>query len=281
MKKLFAVLLLFILIGVGSAWYFLYFKKNVEKGALQVTAFPKSKVYINGELVGETPLCRCEAKDMLSAGEYKVKIVPQEGGFAPFEEKVTIVRSVLTVLDRAFGQGAESQGHTITLRPISDNKNPELFITSFPQGAEVLIDKNVSGKTPRLLENITESDHEVVLRRKGYKEKTIRIRTVPGYQLSIIAYMGIDTLAAFPIASVAAEATSSAKPTPVAQVEVLDTPTGYLNVRKNASTTSKKIGTVTPSDILELLSEEEGWFHVKLPDGTEGFVSAQYAKKKE
>lgn len=276
MKRIIILLVTIFLIGLGSAWYFLYFKRNADKGALQVTSFPKSKVYIDGKFSGITPFCKCPP-DVLPIGEYRVKLEPQEGGYSSYEEKVIIVRSVLTVLDRTFAKGAEAEGHTITLNPLEDKKRIEFFVSSFPSGATVLIDKNQTKATPMFTSDITDSDHEVLLKKEGYKDKAVRIHTIPGYKLSIIAYLGIDINTK--VASPSPTASPSAMPSQA--VIVSDTPTGFLNVRESASVTSKKIGTVTPGDSLELVSEEDGWFRVKISDGTEGFISAQYAKKKE
>lgn len=276
MKRFIVVLVVILLLGSSGAWYFLYFKKNADKGALQATSFPKSKVYIDGKFAGFTPFCKCPP-DVLPIGEYRVKLEPQEGGYPAYEEKVTIVRSVLTVLDRTFAFGAEAEGHTITLNSLEDKKRLELFVSSFPTGANVFIDKNQTKTTPMLISEITDSDHEVLLKKDGYKDKAVRIHTILGYKLSIIAYLGIDINTK--VASPSPTASPSAPQTQT--VVVLDTPTGFLNVRESNSVTSKKIGTVSPGDEFLLLDEKEEWFQVKLQDGIPGWISKTYAKKKE
>ncbi|KKW29589.1 MAG: hypothetical protein UY73_C0012G0007 [Parcubacteria group bacterium GW2011_GWA2_52_8] len=65
------------------------------------------------------------------------------------------------------------------------------------------------------------------------------------------------------------------------QVLILDTPTGFLNVRAGAGTNTAKIGEVSPGEIYDLVSENTangGWYQIKLADGTVGWVTDQYAR---
>src|SRR5437867_2035248 len=90
MKKiLFVVLALVVAIALFGSVIFLL-TKNKDKGALQVTAAPASKVYLNDKLVGQSPLYKCELKDMIDEGSYTIKLVPTTGDFQPFEQKITI-----------------------------------------------------------------------------------------------------------------------------------------------------------------------------------------------
>ncbi len=264
---------LFLLFAIPGYFFLL---KGDSKGALQVTSLPKSDVYLNGKLIGQTPLCKCELPEMLSSGDYTLKLVPKEGGFSPFEQKVTIGKSVLSVVDRTFGKDAQDSGSTISLTPLSEKKEIQVLVLSFPEGAEVLVDNNLSGVTPLLLKNLTESDHEVTLKKQGYQLKTLRVRTIPGYKLTALGFLGLDAnpLPAQPSSS------PSATPSPqIKKVTILNTPTGFLRVRESSSLNSGEIGRVNPGESYELLSETDNWFEIKLEDGKTGFISSQYAKK--
>lgn len=63
------------------------------------------------------------------------------------------------------------------------------------------------------------------------------------------------------------------------QIEVTATPTGFLRVRQTPSTGGVEITRVSPGEKFALLEERSGWYKIKLSDGKEGWVSAQYAKK--
>ncbi|MEK7605180.1 MAG: PEGA domain-containing protein [Patescibacteria group bacterium] len=250
-----------------------------DKGALQVTASPQSKVYLNNKYIGQTPLCRCNSDEMVATGDYTIRVVPNTGTFNEFQEKITIGKSILTVVDRKFGNGATSEGSIITLEPLKDGAKPQLLITSIPDKAEVLLDNSSSGFTPLFLQNLTDSDHELILRKSGYTDKKVRIRTPNGYKLIATVFLGIDE-GGIPSPTPTPSASPSATPTPVvSKIVILQTPTGFLRVRASNSVASTEVGRVTPGQIVDLITESEGWYHIKLESGVEGWISNQYAKK--
>lgn len=244
------------------------------KGALQVTSIPQSEVYLNGKSIGKTPLCKCEPSDVLKVGDYTVSLVPQ-APLRPFEHPVRIEKSVLTVVDRTFGRDTDSEGSIITLRPIRNKKTSEMLVLSFPSEAEVLLDSNLSGKTPIHLPNVTDSDHELRLTKEGYKEKAVRVKTVLGYKLEASVFLGLAKETSAPTT-----ASGQVTPTPKKkQITILQTPTGFLRVRQEPSTSSLEIGRVTPGETFAVISETSGWFQIAFQDAKPGWVSAQYAKK--
>lgn len=257
--------------------------KNPGKGALQVTTNPTSAVYLNGKLIGSSPLCKCEAQDMIPSGEYTIKIVPKDQSFSPFEEKIKISKSILTVVDRTFGTGATSDGSIIDLSPLDNSKETEFLVLSFPDNAEVLVDQSFSGKTPLLIKNITESDHEIKILKEGYKEKVVRIKTVSGYKLTAEVFLGINPVIVDlnpTLSSHSADLENKDKSASVsASVLILQTPTGFLRVRDKPSLSGTEIGRVAPGDEFDLIDEKSGWFNIKLKDGTTGWISGQYTKK--
>ena len=192
MKKfiwVFAFLFLTIVVFAGLVFFL---NRKTGKGALQVTSLPESKVYLNGKFIGNTPLCKCSPSDMLLVGDYTVGIVPNQAGLKPIEEKITINKSTLSVIDRSFADGALSSGSVITLEVPSDKKALEVMVVSFPDKSSVFIDNNLVGITPLLLKNITESDHDLKLTKEGYMDKSIRIRTAMGLRLKSIITLGIN-----------------------------------------------------------------------------------------
>lgn len=277
MRKLLFFAAPFILATLVFLGITFYLNRNSGKGALQVTANPKSNVSINGKLVGQTPLCLCELPDMLASGEYTVSISPLDTSLSSFEEKVTIAPSVLTVVDRTFGIGATSEGSIIALSPLSDKGAVELLAISFPDKAQVFLDRSIIGETPLLSKDLTVSDHQMSFVKEGYKEKTIRIKTVEGYKLTATAFLGIDETYS---SQEAPTATPSASPTPTsAKITILSTPTGFLRVRAGSSLSFGEVGRVTPGEVFDILSEEDGWFEIELPNGIKGWVSGQYVQK--
>lgn len=64
------------------------------------------------------------------------------------------------------------------------------------------------------------------------------------------------------------------------EVEILSTPTGFLNVRSGPGTNFEKISEVKPGETYELVSQdlEKGWYEIKLDLFRAGWVTKQYAK---
>lgn len=281
MKKLLYIILPIVL---GLIAFFIFTlilsAQDIGVGALQVTSVPKSNVFLNNTLIGQTPLCKCSGNQLLPTGTYTIRVVPLSGSDQPFEQKITITKAVLTVVDRTFGQGATSEGSIITLTPLTSGTVTagQLRVTSFPSGASITFDGNSSGQTPLTVPSVVASDHDLLLTKPGYSDKTIRIHTVNGYLLSVIAFLAVDPQALSASSSATSIASSSALPT-VAKVVVLDTPTGYLNVRKDPTLGGALVTTVKPGETYEFITEQNGWTEIKLTDGTDGWVSSDYVKK--
>lgn len=275
MKKVLYILAPFVLVILIFAGVLLFLSQNKGKGALQVTSTPVAKVYLNGKLLGQTPLCECELKDMLAVGDYALKIVPNQTGLEPFEEKITINSKVLTVIDRSFAAQGLGNGSVINLTQLTDPKDAQISVVSFPDSAQVYLDDNLVGQSPLLLQNITNSDHELKLSKVGYKDKIVRIKTTPGYKLGALIFLGINP-------DVAAETVSSASSSanlPVAKIIILQTPTGFLRVRDQASLGGNEVAQVKPGETYPLLNEQTDWFQIKLSSTQSGWISSQYAQK--
>lgn len=244
-----------------------------------MTSAPDSKVYLNDKYLGQTPLCKCEAKDMQKSGDYTIRLVPADKNLSEFQEKITISGGVLTVIDRKFGKGSDSSGSVISLTPINNKKATELLVISIPSKSKILLDNNEIGETPFLFKNPTESDHVLQIEKEGYSEKTVRIRTPLGYKLTVTVYLSTSDSAkdsSSPSASPSAALTPTSAP---GKVTILDTPTGFLRVRSSASIAAPEIARVTPGESFDLVDEQTGWFEIKLKDGRAGWISSQYASR--
>ncbi|MEK7571096.1 MAG: PEGA domain-containing protein [Patescibacteria group bacterium] len=284
MRKLFFIIIPSLILASLIFFVLQYvYKGQGQKGALQVTSSPESKVYLDDTYIGQTPLCECDATDMLQAGDYTIRLEPLDKKMQEFQEKITIASGVLTVVDRKFGEDSLSEGSVISLTALSDKTKAELLVVSFPRGSMVLLDNSSIGDTPVLHKDPTESDHVLKVKKDGYKEKTIRIRTPLGYKLTVAAYLS-TSLEAPQEASRSASPSATLSPSPavaVTKILILDTPTGFLRVRAESSVGASEIGQVTPGESYDLVEEKAGWFKITLPDGVEGWISSQYAKKAE
>ena len=276
MKKvllLVAPLLIAVLIFFGILFFL---DRKTGNGALQVTSVPSSKVYLENKLVGTTPFCACDLKRMLPVGDYTVKLAPLTGNFGTYEEKITINKSTLTVVDRSFAKKGDSDGSVISLIPIDDKKESEIMVVSLPDKADVFLDSNPVGVTPLLLKQVSESDHDLRIKLDRYKDKTLKIKTALGFRLSSLIYLGINPdLSASSSASVVISPTATSS----ASILILNTPTGFLRVRKSNSINSPEIAQVKPGESYELIEDGGDWLKIKLTNSEVGWVSAAYVVK--
>lgn len=290
MKRFLLFMFPLVIAGVAFGVFLFFLTKNgINKGALQVTSTPKSKVYLNGVLLGETPMCKCDINAMLPTGDYTIRLEPEVGkDNQAFEQKITLNKATLTVVDRSFSGSTNSGGSVISLSKLSNDADGEFFFTSFPDTASVILDKSVVGETPLVLKNITTGDHDVTFQKNGYKEKTIKIHSVKGYRLTAITFLGVDLADSllFPVSSSSASTqvgqitvTPTLTPKLGKQVVVLDTPTGFLRVRANPSLGASSSAEVKPGETYGMLDQKNGWTQITLSNGQTGWVSSQYVKQ--
>ena len=62
------------------------------------------------------------------------------------------------------------------------------------------------------------------------------------------------------------------------KLKILDTPTGWLNVRDAASLDGKAIAKVHPGEEYEYADEQSGWYKIILSNGISGWVYKQYVQ---
>lgn len=316
-KKFFLFIIPAIILAVILFVLFqIFILKQNEKGGLRVTASPESSVYLDGKFIGQTPLCKCPVSNtMMKTGDYSIKIVPASGTFSEYTDKISVRKNLLTVVDRTFGQGDEAEGSVISLDSLSDKTNTQLLVVSTPDKAEVSLDEKIVGKTPLLLKDIKVGKFELLLKKEGFKPKIIPIQTTEGYKLLATIQLGSDTvlrptpvpptpettvsptvsktLTPSPSKSVTKSPTPTVKktgtpsppktsPTPTkatsGQIEILDTPNGFLRVREEPTTSSAEITRLKTGDVVEYIDEQDGWYKVKLDSGETGWVSSIYVK---
>ena len=265
-----------ILIGLFLIYKFFILTRSQEKGALQITSNIKAQILLNGKYIGEAPLCKCNAQDVIPIGEYELKIIPQDKSVSEFNARIKILPNVLTAVDRTFLPGAFASAYIITLEEKS-TKDAELFISAIPDGALVSIDSNPSGVTPLTEKTLPPSEHEIEIQKQGFAKKTIRVRTVPGFTLVVNALLGVESgeeeiLA--PTEEKSPEEAAEAKPKKIA--EISSTPTGFLRVREGAGKNFAEVAQVKPGEKYPVLEELELWVKIQIDTQTSGWVSSDF-----
>lgn len=244
------------------------------KGAgIFVETIPESTVYIEGIHVGRTPY-----KATRDPGEVVIKLIPDsfEKPLAPYETRVNLVSGVETAVRREFAEtDNDSAGEIVSFEKIGRNETG-LSVVTVPDSAQVSIDASVKAFAPYKTSTIVPGEHVLTLSTQGYKERSIKIRTVNSYKLTAIVKLAPSNEPIEPEEPEEEETEEEFIP----MVEILSTPTGFLRVREEPTTLSEEVARVEPGDQFIFIEEDEdsGWYKIDYEDGEEGWVSNTYAK---
>lgn len=265
----------------------LWFERTGGAPSLSVTAEPDSvKIKVDGLPVGETPLL----VDDLDAGEHELRL-EKEG----FETRILKIR-----VDQGYQLRVSSK---LALQPISDSPSvlesgdekviiyrlaSEKALTYVDQ-ASLAVGLSYWIRTRNLGEKLKDVSYlldgqgvvydlegntvdlgELVVEESSRQEKlAVGYVEVEGDGLSDKARLSLNALA-----------TKILKTPPlVDKVEILPTGTGWLRVRSDPSLSASEVAKVNVGEKFILLEEGEGWAKIKLSDGGEGWVSADFVKK--
>lgn len=261
-----SVILIFLAIGV--------FKPKAA--GIYIDTKPNSFVYIDNEEVGKTPY-----KGVRKPGDYTLKLVPEsfDKPLSTYETKLSLVENVETVVRREFGEVEEFSGGDIISFEETGSDQSSIAVVSIPQGALITIDGVDKPQAPYKETGLVPGEHTVSFKQDGYMQRLVKVRTIKGYQLTIVATLALNKDEKNDSVEVTENPKENLKP----MVEILSTPNGFLRVRKEPSTLSDEIGKVKTGEKYEIEDEDTktGWFKIKIDGDKEGWISNQYAKKIE
>lgn len=300
-KKIFSIVLGVFLIGVGI-FFIAKFLTNKEQGpaSLKITATPTSTIFLETQHLGKTPF-----EDKVKSGEYTLKLIPEGGTTSSWQTKIKITPGVLTYVNHEFGdQELTSAGEILSLEKISGKTVAEIAVLSTPDGAQVSLDGSNKGSTPLVVSNVEPGDRELTVSAPGFVKRGVKVKTTAGFKLVASFQLALSSVSATPSPSPTttpgASPKTSPKPTaspkvtaspkltasPSAElqrpyVKILDTPTGWLRVRMEPSTSATEAAKVNPGQTFPLLSQQSGWYKIRYEEKKEGWISGQYAEKFE
>lgn len=269
MKKILlalGILITLVLIVTGSYFAVRIFRPKAT--GLIIDSKPVSSVTINGVEMGQTPF----SNKKLSHGEYSIRLEPLEGGYPAFDTKIRLTPDIETVLRREFADSEEySTTEMISFEP-GKKGEAGLSIVTIPANSQIVIDDQVRGFTPYNQSSISPADHKLNISLEGYVDKNLNFKAHQGYKLIVYVVLAKNK------AMVASPTPTTA---PTWFIQILDTPTGFLRVRKEPSTVSVEVGQVIPGEKFKLIEEnsQSGWFKIEYKPGFPGWISNQFAKK--
>jgi hypothetical protein len=213
----------------------------------------------------------------------------------PWEGKISVGQNLLTYVNAALSQSELTTAVDVVWLEKITSRQSELSVTTNPDGATVLVDDVTRGITPITLQDISSGDHSVSITSNGFQTRTLTIRTTPGYRLIASLKLALTSGGAAPEATPTATASASVVPvktktaTSAAQqadparpyIIIKDTPTGFLRVRMDPSTSATEAGRVNPGEKYSIVDSQSGWYEIKYDGTNTGWVSGQYTEKVE
>lgn len=270
-----------------------------KDGALTVQSNPPASVFLDNKHIGRTPV----TKYAVAPGDYTIRIVP-EGTVAPlasWQESVKIASDILTYVNIVPAESEFATAvETIWLEKIS-SKNSEVNVVTNPDGATISLDGTTKGITPISIPNVSAGDHSLALASPGFLARSLKIKTTAGYKLSAVVKLALSgsPQEASPSPTPAAGTptpTGKTTPTPAKAtsstdpikpfVTIKDTPTGFLRVRMEPTTSATEAAQVKPSEKFSILDSKQDakgttWYQIAYDNTNKGWVSGQYVTKTE
>lgn len=253
-------------------------------GRLRVVATPDASVYIDGSEVGGSPY---EAS--LKPGEYTVKLMAKDKKTAAtsWQAVVQVNENTLTYVNRELAASdliAAGEVFTLSPREKKDGNTGDLIIESDPPGAVVYLDNDQKGIAPLLVESVPSEDHEISLYMPGFFRRSLKIKIEEDHVLQAKVKLALDQ--AYKTLTQALEQEEKQRASQEAQLKVttepklkiLETPTGFLNVRSAPGVGGQILTTVDPGEEFIFTEEKNGWYKITA-DGKEGWVSGEYISK--
>ena len=281
-------------------------------GELRIDSQTPASIFLDNKNIGKTPY-----RDKIAAGEYTMKLVSDSttSQLTSWQGKVTVGQNLLTFVNANLGETDLTTAIDIVWLEKITSKQSELSVTTSPDGATVLVDDVSRGVTPLSIQDISPGDHSISVTNTGFLTRSIKIKTTAGYRVianlklalsgasqDIVATEEASTsavletptpkLSGTPKISPTGKTSGTPTPTPKSvtsttndpakpYVVIKDTPTGFLRVRMEPSTSASEAGRVNPGEKYALLDTKNTWYQIKFDGKNLGWVSGQYADKVE
>jgi len=242
-----------------------------KKAALKIDAAPGATVFINGKEAGKTPY----EDEKVKPGDVDIRLVPEGINALPWERRLTLNSNTRVIMRKRFAENQDEESSQILyLEKTGDKDKAGLVLTSIPEGVSVSVDGQMRGFSTLNLEDVGSGEHKITLNLPGYGGEEIIARTLAGYRLVIEVKLAKGE---------GGEAIDEEEEKEAAQPQVLikDTPTGWLRVRMEPSTSASEAAKVNPGEEYLFLEEKSGWYKIEYEEGEEGWISGQYAEKIE
>ncbi len=271
-----AIILLIVVTFSGFQYISL---RSANNSGLKVISNPPASIFLDDRLIGKTPY---EGK--YKSGEYIIKLIPEEvaTSASSWQGKIVLQSSLLTFIRRDLGPSEfTSAGEILSLEKISGSE-AQIAVLSTPDGATVIFDGQEKETTPLLLREVNPGEHDITLVSPGFVSRTIKVQATLGYKLTVNFQLALlSTSESAPETTSIPKVTGEKQQSEGSQVLIKDTPTGFLRVRSDPTTSASEIARIKPGEKYQFIEEKNGWYKIIYEEDKEGWISGRYAEKTE
>lgn len=243
-----------------------------KTGVLRVESIPKTSVFVDNFLIGQTPL-----QVNLPEGVHVVKLVPDaiDSSLITWSDSIKINNNVTTFVNRELAiKDLLSGGEILTLEKSSSEKG-QILVSTDPANIFVSLDAEDRGISPMFMDNVNAGEHELAIRGEGLLPRSIKVNVINGYKLKLHMKAIIDEEFK---KKKQAQKKATEKKAIEPLLEILDTPTGWLRVRSEPSLAASESAKVIPGEQYKYRNEENRWYEIELESDTYGWVYGDYIK---
>lgn len=301
-RKVFFLVGIILLVAIIYAIIGFIKNRGPKEGELRVESQPTATIFLDDKNIGKTPF-----KDKIKSGKYVLKLVPDSttAQLTSWQGNVEIGQNLLTYVNANLSDSDLTTAVDVLWLEKITSKQSELSVTTSPDGATVLLDDATRGITPLSLQDIVSGEHNVSVTSTGFLTRSLKIRTTPGYRLIANLKLSLSgngqiaetTPAASPASTLSKNEVDQATPTPSGKLSptpsskavapdkpyavIKDTPTGFLRVRMEPTTSATEAGRVNPGEMYSIVDTKNEWYQIKFSGSSTGWISGQYAEKVE
>lgn len=288
-KLAFLVTLVSVIVLIFGVIRF-FIGRSPRLGELRVDSSPTANVFLDSKLLGRSPF-----QDKVTSGEYTIKLVPDSAvsETSSWQGKVSIGQNLLTFVNANLSESELTSAVDVLWLEKISSKNSEFSITTNPDGASIAVDGETKGVSPLTLTDVSIGEHTLVITSPGFAQRSLKVKTTAGYKLIVSMKLALSSVAPTPEATSSPTPSVTVKLTPTPKtatssadpakpfVIIKDTPTGFLRVRMEPSTSATESARVNPGEKYHLFSEKSGWYQIEYEVAKKGWISGQYAEKVE
>lgn len=283
--------------------------RGPKQGVLKVESSPTTSIFLGNKHTGRTPF-----ENKVEAGDQTIRLVPESTTetLSTWQGNIKISPNLLTYVNATLSDSEFTTAVDILWLEKISSRQSEISVTSNPDGATIILDGDTKGVSPLSLTNISPGDHTLTINSAGFTARTLKVKTTVGYRLLANIKLALSSTSqqspeATPSPTITIEPTSSttSKPTPTKPVAtptkakvatssatttteppkpyiiIKDTPTGFLRVRKEPSTSADEVSRVNPGEKYTILDSQSGWYQISYNGTDKGWVAGQYTEKVE